>query len=86
VDGKDAPSDAPRARVCPSKLHATDEEDSARQAQDVWEGDSDVEDDLDITKPKPEGERKSKTTKLDRQPLIGSYMVASSQIELSDDE
>jgi len=34
---------------------------------------------------KAEGERKSKRAKLDRQPLIGSYMLDSSQIELSDD-
>jgi hypothetical protein len=64
---------------------AADEPD--KLAEDVWEGDSDIEDDeLDLTKLKAEGERKSKRAKLDRQPDIGSYMLDSSQIELSDDD
>jgi hypothetical protein len=60
-----------------------------QHGEDIWndgDSDSDVDDELDLTKPKAEGERKSKRQKLDRQPLIGSYMLDSSQIELSDDE
>ena len=64
------------------------ENEPEQHGQDIWQDDSesDEEDELDITQPKPEGERKSKRKKLDRQPTIGSYMVDSSQIELSDDE
>ena len=55
--------------------------------EDIWHGDSDAEDEeLDLTKPKAEGERKSKRAKLHRQPQIGSYMIDSSKIQLSDDE
>jgi hypothetical protein len=58
--------------------------------EDVWDGDgedSDEEnDELDLTKPVPTGERKSKRAKTDRQRDIGSYMIDSSQIQLSSDE
>jgi hypothetical protein len=62
------------------------EDEAQKHGDDIWR-DSDAEDDeLDLATPKADGERKSKRTKLDRQPQIGSYMLDSSQIELSDDE
>jgi len=62
------------------------EDEAQKHGDDIW-CDSDAEDDeLDLATPKADGKRKSKRTKLDRQPQIGSYMLDSSQIELSDDE
>jgi hypothetical protein len=58
-----------------------------KHGDDVWQSDSEEEnDELDLATPKSEGERKSKRQKQDRQPQIGSYMIDSSQIQLSDDE
>ena len=66
------------------------EEEPENHGEDVWHSgneDSDEENDgLDLTKPVPTGERKSKRIKRDRQRDIGSYLIDSSQIELSDDE
>ena len=67
------------------------EEEPEKHGQDVWHSDSEREsdekdDDLDLTKPIVSGERKSKRAKCDRQRQIGSYMLDSSRIELSDDE
>jgi len=62
------------------------EDETQKHGDDIWRDSDAEEDDLDLAKPKAEGERKSKRAKLDRQPQIGSYMLDSSQIELSDDD
>lgn len=64
-----------------------EKEESAPQATDVWEGAADGSDDeLDISKPRAFGERRSKRKRSEGQRQIGSYMIDSSQIELSDDD
>lgn len=67
------------------------EEEPEKHGQDVWRSDSDNEsdeenDDLDLTKPIPNGERRSKRAKCDRQHLVGFCMLDSSRIEFSDDD
>ena len=62
------------------------EEEAEKQGDDVWHDSDAEEDELNISRPKADGERKSKRAKLDRQPGIGSYMLDSSQIELPDDD
>jgi hypothetical protein len=52
---------------------------------DVWQSDSDHSDDeLDVSRPVRIGARRSKRPRSDRQRAIGSYMLDSSQIELSE--
>jgi len=64
-----------------------EKEESAPQATDVWEGGADNSDDaLDISKPRAFGERRSKRKRSGGQRQIGSYMLDSSQIELSEDD
>ena len=59
----------------------------ARRTAVLFFDDSEEEnDELDLTKPHREGERKSKRPRSDRQRDISSYMLDSSQIEFSDDE
>ena len=62
------------------------EDEDQKHGEDIWCDSDTEEDDLDLAKPKAEGERKSKRARLDRQPQIGSYMLDSSQIVLSDDD
>lgn len=62
------------------------EDEAQKHGGDVWHDSDAEEDELDLTKAKSEGERKSKRAKHDRQPQIGSYLLNSSQIELSDEE
>jgi hypothetical protein len=56
----------------------------------VWQSDNDdydeENDELDLTKPVPAGQRKSKRATCDRQRKIGSYLIDSSQIALRGDE
>lgn len=64
-----------------------EKEESAPQATDVWEGaPDDSDDELDVSKPRSFGERRSKRKRSEGQRQIGSYMIDSSQIELSDDD
>lgn len=62
------------------------EDETQKQEDDVWNDSDDEEDELDLSVPKAEGKRKSKRAKLDRQPLIGSYMLDSSKLELSESD
>lgn len=62
------------------------EDEAQKHEDDIWRDSDAEEEELDLTKPKADGERKSKRAKLDRQPQIGSYMLDSSQIELSDED
>ena len=61
-------------------------EESQSQPSDVWDGEDDVaNDELDLTKPREFGQRRSKRKRSERQRGIGSYMLDSSQICISDD-
>lgn len=62
------------------------EDEAQKHEDDIWRDSDAEEEELDLTKHKADGERKSKRAKLDRQPQIGSYMLDSSQIELSDED
>lgn len=68
-----------------------EESEPENHGEDVWQSENDdsideENDELDVTKPVRAGERKSKRAKTDRQRDIGSYLIDSSQIELSSDE
>jgi hypothetical protein len=64
-----------------------EKEESAPLATDVWEGaEGDSNDELDVSKPRVFGQRRSKRKRSEGQRQIASYMLDSSQIELSDDD
>lgn len=62
-----------------------DKDEATPQISDVWEGEDDDElDELDLAKARVFGQRRSKRKRSEGQRQIGSYMLDSSQIELSD--
>ena len=63
-----------------------DTDESPSPPSDVWDGEDDGNDDnLDLSKPRVFGQRRSKRKRGERQRDIGSYMLDSSQICISDD-